>query len=474
MILPVILSGGVGSRLWPLSREAHPKPFIKLGDGESLLQKSYMRAGNISSSDEIVTVTNRDLFFYSKDEFEEIGISISKNTFLLEPVGRNSAAAIAAAAHYALGAHGADCIILVMPADHLIDDVEAFAQAVKQAEKLAEQGNLVTFGIKPSSAETGYGYILADGDRVEKFVEKPNKKTAERYISSGNYFWNSGMFCMRVDSFLKELSLLSPDIAEQTAKSIAGAKQYSGDNWQQLEIQRADFEHIQSISVDYAVFEKSQNVAIVPCDIGWSDIGSWNEFGALHPADEHQNNIFGSAICKETHNCVIRADDRFIATLGVKDLIIADTDGALLVAHKDNVQDVRGIVDELKFRNDSLYKEFPTVHRPWGTYTVLQEGVGFKLKRIELKPGARLSLQSHKHRSEHWVVVSGKALVTNGTELIELSPNQSTYIPAGNKHRLENQGVDQLIIIEIQCGSYLGEDDIVRYSDIYGRAACQN
>ena len=474
MILPVILSGGVGSRLWPLSREAHPKPFIKLGNGESLLQRSYMRACSVSNSDEIVTVTNRDLFFYSKDEFEEIGASTSKNTFLLEPVGRNSAAAIAAAAHYALGAHGADCIMLVLPADHLIDDVEAFVHAVKQAEKLATQGNLVTFGIKPFSPETGYGYILADGDRVEKFVEKPDKETAERYIASGDYFWNSGMFCMRVDSFLEELSLLSPDIAEQAGKSIAGAKQCSGDNWQQLEIQSADFEHIQSISVDYAVFEKSRNVAIVPCDMGWSDIGSWNELGALHPADGHQNNISGRTICKETHNCIIRADDRFIATLGVKDLIIADTAGALLVAHKDNVQDVRGIVDELKSRNDAVYKEFPTVHRPWGTYTVLQEGVGFKLKRIELKPGARLSLQSHKHRSEHWVVVSGKALVTNGTELIELNPNQSTHIPAGNKHRLENRGDDQLIIIEIQCGSYLGEDDIVRYDDIYGRVACQN
>ena len=474
MILPVILSGGVGSRLWPLSREAHPKPFIKLGDGESLLQKSYMRASSISSSNEIVTVTNRDLFFYSKDEFEEIGTSTSKNTFLLEPVGRNSAAAIAAAAHYALGAHGADCIMLVLPADHLIDDVEAFVQAVKQAEKLAVQGNLVTFGIKPSSPETGYGYILADGDRVEKFVEKPDKETAEKYIASGNYFWNSGMFCMRVDRFLEELSLLSPDIAEQAGKSVAGAKQCSGDNWQQLEIQRADFEHIQSISVDYAVFEKSQNVAIVPCDMGWSDIGSWNELGALLPADEHQNNISGRTICKETRNCIIHSDDRFIATLGVKDLIIADTAGALLVAYKDNVQDVRGIVDELKSRNDAVYKEFPTVHRPWGTYTVLQEGVGFKLKRIELKPGARLSLQSHKHRSEHWVVVSGKALVTNGTELIELNPNQSTHIPAGNKHRLENRGDDQLIIIEIQCGSYLGEDDIVRYDDIYGRVACQD
>ena len=469
MILPVILSGGVGSRLWPLSREAHPKPFIKLGDGESLLQKTYKRAAEVSNSDEILTVTNRDLFFYTKDEFEEIDVSVEKNTFLLEPVGRNSATAVGVAAHYALSQHGTDCIMLVMPADHLIDDVDAFSQAVSQAEKLALQGKLVTFGIKPSAPETGYGYILADGSRVQKFVEKPDKETAEKYITSGNYFWNSGMFCMSTGSFLEELSLFAPDIGEQTAKSVAGAKQSSGDNWRQLDMQRTDFEHIKSISVDCAVFEKSQKVAIVPCDIGWSDIGSWNELGALHPTDENQNNIFGNAICKETRDCVIHSSDRLIATLGIKDLIVADTADALLIAHKNRAQGIRGIVDTLKSRNDNLCKEFPTTHRPWGTYTVLQEGVGFKLKRIEVKPGACLSLQSHKHRSEHWIVVSGSALVTNGDELIKLKPDQSTYIPLGKKHRLENPGTKKLILIELQCGDYLGEDDITRYGDIYGR-----
>lgn len=468
MILPIILSGGIGSRLWPLSREAHPKPFIKLGDGQSLLQKSYIRARNISDFDEVVTVTNRDLFFYSKDEIEEIGFSASKNTFLLEPVRRNSAAAIAIAAHYALGAYGADCIMLTMPTDHLVHDMEAFTQAVKQAEKLADQGKLVTFGIKPSAPETRYGYILAHGNLVEKFIEKPDKKTAEIYITEGDYFWNSGIFCMRAGSFLEELELLAPDIAAQAVKAVTGAKQSSADNWQALEIQCADFEHIRSISVDYAVFEKSQNVGIVPCDIGWSDIGSWNEFGALHPADGHRNNNLGNVMCKETHDCIIHGGERLIATLGVKDLIISDTVDALLVAHKDRAQDVRTIVDELKARNDSVYKEFPTVHRPWGTYAVLQEGVGFKLKRIEVKPGARLSLQSHKHRSEHWVVLSGKALVTNGEEQIELQPNQSTYIPLGNKHCLENPGIEKLILIEVQCGDYLGEDDIEQYEYNYG------
>lgn len=469
MILPIILSGGVGSRLWPLSRVAHPKPFIKLSDGQSLLQKSYIRAWNISDVDEVVTVTNRDLFFYSKNEFKETEVSASKNTFLLEPVGRNSAAAIAIAAHYALGAHGADCIMLVMPADHLVQDMTAFTQALKQAEKLANQGKLVTFGIKPSSPETGYGYLLANGNKVEKFIEKPDKETAEAYIADGNYFWNSGMFCMRAGSFLEALNLLAPDIAAHAAKAVTSAKQSSADNWWQLEIQRTDFEHVRSISVDYAVFEKFQNVGIVPCDIGWSDIGAWHELGALHPADEHKNNNLGNVMCKETNNCIIHGGERLIATLGVKDLIISDTVDALLVAHKDRVQEVRSIVDELKARNEAVYKEFPTVHRPWGSYTVLQEGVCFKLKRIEVKPGARLSLQSHRYRSEHWVVVSGEALITNEDELIKLTANQSAYIPLGNKHRLENPGPEQLIIIEVQCGNYLGEDDIVRYEDVYGR-----
>lgn len=469
-LLPIILSGGVGSRLWPLSRQAYPKPFIKLGDKQSLLQKSYIRARNISDSNEIIIVTNRDLFFLSKDEIEKTGVSTSKNTFLTEPVGRNSAAAIAIAAHYALGAHGDECIMLVMPADHLVQDMEAFTQAVKQAEKLAAQGKLVTFGIKPSNPETGYGYILADGNIVEKFVEKPDKETAKKYIADGNYFWNSGMFCIRAGSFLEELDLLAPDIFAQTAKAAAGAKQSFADDWQQIEIQRSDFEHIQSISVDYAVFEKSQNIAIVPCEIGWSDIGSWNELGALLPTNEFKNNSLGNVICKQTNDCIIHGGERLIATLGVKDLIISDTVDALLVAHKDFAQEVGSIVDELKVCNDKVYKEFPRVHRPWGTYTVLQESVGFKLKRIEVNPGACLSLQSHKHRSEHWVVVSGKALITNGEEQIELQPNQSTYIPAGNKHRLQNIGNIQLVLIEVQCGSYLGEDDIVRYDDVYGRA----
>ena len=471
MVLPVILSGGVGSRLWPLSREAHPKPFIELDDGQSLLQKTYHRASFISKSNDIITVTNRDLFFYTKDEFEEVESDVTQNIFLLEPVGRNSTAAIAVAAQYAVKQYGADCTLLVMPADHLIDDVKAFNHAVSQAENLASQGKLVTFGIKPNSPKTGFGYIEAAGNEVKRFIEKPDYKTAEKYIDNGNFFWNSGMFCMNAGFFLTELSFLAPDIADQSFKCVASAKKTSGSGWKQIEMRQASFEPIRSISVDYAVFEKSKNVAVVPCDIGWSDIGSWTEFGALIPADHQKNNVKGNTALKDTHNCVVQGGERLIATLGVNDLVIADTSDALLIAHKDRIQEIRSIVDELKLRKDQRYKEFPTVHRPWGTYTVLQEGLGFKLKRIEVKPGARLSLQSHKHRSEHWVVVSGTALVTNGDKLVKLEANQSTYIPLGNKHRLENTGAELLVLIEVQCGEYLGEDDIVRYDDVYGRSS---
>ena len=470
MIVPVILSGGVGSRLWPLSRETHPKPFIKLTDGQSLLQKTYHRASSISKSNEIITVTNRNLFFYTKDQFEEVESDVTQNTFLLEPVGRNSTAAIAVAAQYAVAKYGMNCTLLVMPADHLIDDLEAFSHAVHQAEQLASQSKLVTFAINPTSPETGFGYIEAVGNEVKRFIEKPDLQAAEEYLVSGNFFWNSGMFCMNSSFFLTELSLLAPDIADQSFKCVSSAKKSSGSGWVQLEIQQTDFEPIRSISVDYAIFEKSKNVAAVPCDIGWSDIGSWTQIGSLAPLNRHKNNLTGNVICKKTNNCIVQGGERLIATLGVSDLVIADTPDALLVAHKDRVQEVGIIVDELKLREDKRYKEFPTTHRPWGTYTVLQEGQGFKMKRIEVKPRARLSLQSHKHRSEHWVVVSGTALVTNGDELIKLEANESTYIPIGNKHRLENIGSERLTLMEIQCGEYLGEDDIVRYDDVYGRS----
>ena len=414
----MILSGGVGSRLWPLSREASPKPFIKLPDGESLLQKTYERAATLAlNSCEIITVTNRELFFRTKDEFEKINLKEpgknKQNTFILEPVGRNSAAAIATAAHYALDEYGPGCLVLVMPADHLVEDMEAFKQAVDQAEELASKGKMVTFGVKPRSPETGYGYILAYGTRVEKFVEKPDLKTAEDYLASGRYLWNSGMFCMGAGRFLEELSTFAPEIGEKVSQALKKAKKSVGKDWQHYEIRTKDFAPIPSLSVDYAVFEKSKKVAVIPCDMGWSDLGLWPDLGALYPSDKQQNHVVGETLCENTHHCVIHGGERLIATLGIKNLIVADTEDALLIAHRDQAQDIRSLVDKLKSQNNAKYKEFPTVHRPWGTYRTLKEGPGFKLKSIEVKPKGRLSLQSHKKRSEHWVVVSGRALVTN-------------------------------------------------------------
>lgn len=470
-LLPVILSGGVGSRLWPLSRERHPKPFIKLPDGDSFLQKTYKRASKLSFLDEVVVVTNTNLFFYSKDECEEVCTNGMTSTFISEPVGRNSTAAIGLAANYAQKKFGADCILLVLPADHLIEDDEQFKIAVNKAIELATSGSFVTFGIKPSRAETGYGYILANGNAVKSFVEKPNAKQAADYISDGRYFWNSGMFCVTADTYLSELDRYAPDIALNTRIAFVSSKVSTGIKWSNLEVPKASFENIRSESVDYAILEKSKNVAVVPCDIGWSDVGSWIEMGAIHSKDESGNSIHGSVVCHQTTNSFVYGSGRLIATLGVDDLIIADTDDALLVAHTNYAQNIKNVVDDLKTKQHPSVVEFQTVHRPWGSYTVLQEGVGFKVKRIDVKPNGQLSLQSHRHRSEHWVVVEGAATVTNGDKVLELTRNQSTYIPIGNQHRLQNLQMEHLVLIEVQCGSYLGEDDITRYSDEYGRTA---
>jgi mannose-1-phosphate guanylyltransferase len=468
VVVPVILAGGVGSRLWPLSRESHPKPFIKLADGTSLIQKTYLRALEATGAQEVVTIINRELFFTTKDEYDTLSRDNIEHTFILEPVGRNSSAAIALASHYAKAKYGENCVLLILPADHLISKQDAFNTAVKQAESFAQKNKLVTFGIQPDSPQTGYGYIEADSHLVKRFVEKPSLEVAETYLAAGNYYWNSGMFCLQAGALLAEMQDHCPSIAAQTKICLEQANKSQGKNWQQIEITYDLFAAVENISIDYAVFEKSQHVAVIPCDIGWSDIGSWVEYGELSPTDEG-NHVFGEAVLKDSQDCIIHAESRLVAGIGLKDLVIADTADALLVAHKSKAQQVRHIVDTLKQNNDRRYRTFQTVHRPWGTYTVLQEGAGFKLKQIEVKPGASLSLQSHKQRSEHWVVVSGVAKVTNGDKISYLEHNQSTYIPVGNRHRLENEGNERLILVEVQCGSYLGEDDIVRYEDKYNR-----
>jgi mannose-1-phosphate guanylyltransferase len=468
-LVPVILSGGAGTRLWPVSRELHPKPFIRLADGLSLLQKSFLRAKGLPGAVEVQTVTNRDLFFKTADEYRETGPIPLPLGFILEPEGRNTAPAIAAAALTIHKNYGPKAVMLFLTADHLIADVPAFTQAVQTAVKLAETGKLVTFGINPEAPETGYGYIEADGNIVRRFVEKPDLQTAESYIASGKYLWNSGMFCMTAETALSELKLYAPEVLDAVSKTLDVSRRVDGTDQYQIDLDPKSFAQAESISIDYALMEKTKHAAVVSCSIGWSDIGSWNALADLVPPDADGNRIKGEAYLHDVKGCYIQAEDRLIAAVGVQNLIVIDTPDALLIVDKNRAQDVKQIVGQLKKIGHEAYRLHRTVHRPWGTYTVLEEGANFKMKRIVVKPGASLSLQMHHHRSEHWIVVDGMAKVVNGERDLLIATNESTFIPAGHKHRLENPGKIDLVLIEVQSGSYLGEDDIVRFEDHYGR-----
>ena len=466
-ILTVVLSGGAGTRLWPASRESHPKPFMKLADGQTLIEKTYARAKKLGS--DVLTVTNRDYYFMSRDEKERVGAT---GSFLLEPFARNTAPAIALSAKMIEATQGADTVMLVLAADHLIADQEGFASAVDEATKLAAQNYLVTFGIVPTAPETGFGYIergeaLGSGNKVARFVEKPDLETAKAYVSSGKYLWNSGMFCFKAGIFLAELAKHAPEVAK--AVDACWAAMQPLNNAAMAEIPAELFKSAPDISIDYAVMEMSDKVAVVPGDFGWSDIGSWNAIRDLIEPDADQNRVLGEAIFVDSTNTFVQSEDRLIATVGINDLMIIDTADALLVAHPDKSQDVKKVVAQLKKDGHDAFKFHRTVVRPWGTYTILEEALGFKIKRIEVKPGASLSLQMHHHRSEHWVVVNGTAKIINGDNEILIQANESTYIPAGQKHRLENPGIIPCVMIEVQCGAYLGEDDIVRFDDKYGR-----
>ena len=471
-LIPTILCGGAGSRLWPVSRELHPKPFIRLADGQSLLQKAYLRGAALADVTEILTVTNRDLLFKTADEYKEVIAATDKplgNSFILEPFGRNTAPAIAAATLQVAATHGDDALLLVLAADHLIADQPAFAQAVAQAKQLAAQGKIVTFGIRPEAPETGYGYIEADGNTVLRFVEKPSLKNAQEYLNSGRYLWNSGMFCFSAGVMLREMEQYCPNILAATRACMVQSRKTTGTDFAQIELNPDIFDQVPDDSIDYAVMEKSKNIAVVSCSIGWSDIGSWNALGDLTTADEKGNRIEGEALTLDVSNCFIQSNERIVGAVGVHDLIIIDTADAILVADRNRAQDVKQLYTRLKAEGHEAPKLPRTVHRPWGTYPILEEGARFKIKRIEVKPGGKLSLQMHHHRSEHWIVVSGMANVTNGDSELLVNTNESTYIPAGHKHRLENVGVVDLVMIEVQSGEYLGEDDIVRFEDVYGR-----
>lgn len=479
MIIPVILSGGAGTRLWPVSREGHPKPFMKLADGESLLMKTYRRAAKVSqlvgkAGSPLLTVTGRDYYFMSKDELAAANLAGHTGAYLLEPCGRNTAPAVALAAHFVAERYGPEAVMLVLAADHLIQDQNRFAEAVAEAAALAKKGSLVTFGIVPSAPETGFGYIEAgdkcDGGRqVLRFVEKPTADKAQEYLASGNFLWNSGMFCFTAGTVLNELQAHAPDVAFSVSACWESIKAHQSVDAAMLEIPVDTFNNVPDISIDYAVMEKSNRVVVVPSDFGWSDIGSWNAVRDLTSPDEANNRAVGEVMFVDSTNTFVQSEDRLVATVGIDNLMIVDTPDALLVAHPDRAQDVKKVVARLKTQQHHAYKLHRTVARPWGTYTVLEEGPRFKIKRIEVKPGASLSLQMHHHRSEHWIVVSGMAKVVNGDQEIMVRTNESTYIPAGHKHRLENPGVLDLVMIEVQSGEYLGEDDIVRFEDNYGR-----
>ena len=469
-LIPTILCGGAGSRLWPVSREMHPKPFMRLDGGMSLLQATYRRAIELPGVEHVLTVTNRELYFQIQDEYRKLNDAGRSRFYLLETEGRNTAPAIAAAVLHAARVHGEDAMLLVLPADHVITDPQAFAAAVAQAGRLAEAGRIVTFGIRPTAPETGYGYIEFDGDRVVAFVEKPPLDKARAYVASGRHLWNAGMFCFTAGAMLREMRRHCPDILAGVADCLQRSRVAANGGDESLVLDPERFAQLPSVSVDYAVMEKSAEIAVVPCAFGWSDVGSWEALGALVKPDAAGNRVEGEALLHDVSNCYIRSDGRLVGAVGVDGLVVIDTPDALLVASRSRAQDVKNVYAELKAAGHESHKLHRTVYRPWGTYTTLEEGPGFKIKRIEVRPGRSLSLQLHHHRSEHWVVVTGTARVVNGEKNLDIRPNESTFIPAGSRHRLSNPGTADLVVIEVQTGGYLGEDDIVRIEDVYGRA----
>jgi len=465
-ILPVILSGGSGTRLWPLSREAYPKQFLQLAGEHSMLQSTWLRVADVATQAPIV-VANEAHRFVAAEQLQQVGTTPS--AILLEPIGRNTAPAIAAAALEACRDGGADPLLLVLPSDHLIRDVAHFHRAILDAADIAEQGKLVTFGIQPTAPETGYGYIKAvagEGARaIERFVEKPDLATAQDYVTSGKYYWNSGMFLFRASRYLQELERLQPQILAACRASWEKARRESDF----IRLDADAFKASPSDSIDYAVMEKTTDAAVVPLDAGWSDVGSWTALRDVSEQDANGNAHRGDVIAIDCHD-TFAYGERLIAMIGLDDVIVVETDDAVLVGKSDRMQEVKDVVARLKADGRSEATWHRKVYRPWGAYDSIDNGERFQVKRITVKPGGTLSLQMHHHRAEHWIVVSGTAEVTRGDEVLLLAENQSTYIPLGVTHRLRNPGKLPLELIEVQSGSYLGEDDIVRFEDTYGRA----
>ena len=507
MLVPVILSGGAGTRLWPVSRSAYPKPFMRMADGESLLYKTLDRALRLADDGRVLTVTGRDYYFLTRDDYaRHPRADLDRLPFLLEPAGRNTAPAVVLAALHAREHFGADATLLVLPADHLIRDADAFVADARRAAALAQDGRLVTFGIVPTQPETGFGYIrmgapigfrdgphpilpprAGEGEHVRPaagshsigaggareiaaFVEKPDREKAEAYLASGEYLWNSGMFCFRADALLAAAQQHCPDVlaaAEACAASAIGAGS-------PVEFEREAFLAMPDISLDYAIMERAANRAVVPATFDWSDIGSWkavSEIEAGNEADASGNRIRGSAIVIESQDCYIQGEKRMVAAVGVRNLLIVDTGDAVLVADRERAQQVKLVVDRLRESGHETARFHQTVHRPWGSFTILEDAPDCKVKRLTVKPGGVLSLQLHHRRSEHWTVVAGTAKVRVGDREFLLGRNESTHIPVETLHRLENPTDVDVHLIEVQCGDYFGEDDIVRLEDKYGRTA---
>ncbi|MGY1425761.1 mannose-1-phosphate guanylyltransferase/mannose-6-phosphate isomerase [Lysobacter sp. A289] len=468
MLQPVILSGGSGTRLWPLSRSAHPKQFLPLVGDRSMLQDTWLRVATAADLPPII-VANEAHRFMVAEQLRQV--DCEPGAIVLEPVGRNTAPAIAVAALEAM-AEGDDPVLLVLPSDHVIREPDAFRAAVNAALPAAESGKLVTFGIVPTGPEIGYGYILAgeqDGSvrRVKKFVEKPDLATAKSYVDSGQYYWNSGMFLFRASRYLAELERLRPEIVAACRAAFDHAKR-------DVDFVRVDadaFAASPSDSIDYAVMENTPDAAVLPLAAGWSDVGSWSALWEVAQQDGDGNAHHGDVLADDCRNTFAWSNGRLVALLGLDNIIVVDTDDAVLIAHKDKAQGVKNMVDVLKQSERPEATWHRKVYRPWGAYDSIDVGERFQVKRITVKPGATLSLQMHHHRAEHWVVVSGTARVTRGEDVFLLTENQSTYIPIGVTHRLENPGQLPLELIEVQSGSYLGEDDIVRFEDVYGRTA---